>query len=40
MTSLTGFKVLLIDDDRALARMLSEYLSGYGLAVEWAKDAE
>jgi DNA-binding response OmpR family regulator len=40
MTSLTGFKVLLIDDDRALARMLSDYLSGYGLAVEWAKDAE
>jgi DNA-binding response OmpR family regulator len=40
MTGLTGFNVLLIDDDEALARMLSEYLSGYGLAVEWAKNAE
>jgi DNA-binding response OmpR family regulator len=40
MTSLTGFKVLLIDDDGTLARMLSEYLSSYGLAVDWAKDAE
>jgi two-component system, OmpR family, phosphate regulon response regulator OmpR len=40
MTSLTGFRVLLIDDDGALARMLSEYLSSYGLAVDWAIDAE
>jgi DNA-binding response OmpR family regulator len=40
MTSPSGFTVLLIDDDVALARMLSEYLSGYGLAVQWAKDAE
>jgi DNA-binding response OmpR family regulator len=36
----SAFRVLLIDDDAALARMLSEYLSGYGLAVEWAGDAE
>jgi DNA-binding response OmpR family regulator len=40
MTSLTGFRVLLIDDDGTLARMLSEYLSSYGLSVDWAKDAE
>jgi DNA-binding response OmpR family regulator len=40
MTSLTGFKVLLIDDDRALALMLTEYLSSYGLAVDWARNAE
>jgi len=40
MTGLIGFRVLLIDDDQALARMLSEYLSSYGLAVDWAKDAE
>ena len=36
----SAFRVLLIDDDAALARMLSEYLSGYGLAVDWAGDAE
>jgi DNA-binding response OmpR family regulator len=40
MTNLSGFRVLLIDDDATLAGMLSEYLSGYGLAVDWAKDAE
>jgi DNA-binding response OmpR family regulator len=40
MTSLSSFRVLLIDDDAALAQMLSEYLSRYGLAVDWAKDAE
>jgi DNA-binding response OmpR family regulator len=37
---MTSFEVLLIDDDEALARMLSEYLSKYALAVTWAKDAE
>ena len=40
MTGASGFRVLLIDDDAALARMLSEYLSGYGLAVESAGSAE
>jgi DNA-binding response OmpR family regulator len=40
MSSASGFRVLLIDDDATLARMLSEYLSGYGLAVDWAKDGE
>ncbi len=40
MTSLSGVRVLLIDDDETLAHMLSEYLSSFGLAVEWAKDAE
>jgi DNA-binding response OmpR family regulator len=40
MTGTSGFRVLLIDDDAALARMLSEYLSGYGLAVESAGSAE
>jgi len=40
MTSVAGFRVLLIDDDEALARMLSEYLSSHGLSVAWAKDAE
>jgi DNA-binding response OmpR family regulator len=40
MTGLSAFRVLLIDDDAALARMLSEYLSSYGLAVDWAGDAE
>jgi DNA-binding response OmpR family regulator len=40
MTSLGSFRVLLIDDDVRLARMLEEYLSSYGLAVDWAGDAE
>jgi DNA-binding response OmpR family regulator len=40
MTSLTSFEVLLIDDDETLARMLSEYLSSYGLSVGWARDAD
>ena len=31
MTSLRGFRVLLIDDDATLAAMLSEYLASYGL---------
>jgi DNA-binding response OmpR family regulator len=40
MSGPSAFRVLLIDDDAALARMLSEYLSNYGLAVETAGDAE
>jgi len=40
MTSRLSFEVLLIDDDGALARMLSEYLSSYGLEVDWASEAE
>lgn len=40
MTSHGSFQVLLIDDDTALAGMLSEYLSSYGLSVDCAKDAE
>ncbi|HJS72773.1 MAG TPA: response regulator, partial [Vicinamibacteria bacterium] len=40
MSAPSTFRVLLIDDDAALARMLSEYLSNYGLEVESAGDAE
>jgi two-component system, OmpR family, phosphate regulon response regulator OmpR len=40
MKSRSSFAVLLIDDDGALARMLSEYLSSYGLEVDWASEAE
>jgi DNA-binding response OmpR family regulator len=36
---MSSVKVLLIDDDRSLATMLSEYLSAHGLDVEWAPDA-
>jgi DNA-binding response OmpR family regulator len=40
MSSLTSLSVLLVDDDEVLASMVSEYLSGYGLTLDWAKDAE
>jgi DNA-binding response OmpR family regulator len=40
MTSQPSFEVLVIDDDETLAKMLSEYLSSYGLAVVWARDGK
>jgi DNA-binding response OmpR family regulator len=36
---MSSVKVLLIDDDRGLASMLSEYLSAHGWNMEWAPDA-
>jgi DNA-binding response OmpR family regulator len=40
MTSQPSFEVLVIDDDESLAKMLSEYLLSYGVAVVWARDGK